>query len=313
VTTIKSSPEVNHLRMGSSLQIAAAVLGLVWLAGCLPTRSGPAESPAPPPTSLPTSSSQTSAALESSEAETHSGANLTVVGIKALQTLPLYRSPSLDAEINGSLPPGGKFIKPLENDPAQQGQGWLQVEYQGLRGWAEKSHLAVQEGDLPEELVMLGQFVTGSLQAGDYQALAEVIHPQQCLRFAPYQYLRETDQIFCPQELAQIQSSNDILVWGSYDGSGEPIFLTFLQYHDRFVYDADFFQPLVVGFNQAVSQGNSINNIPEIYPDGIMLEYYFPGFDPQYGGMDWRSLRLVFVNDNGQWYLTALVHGEWTI
>jgi hypothetical protein len=29
--------------------------------------------------------------------------------------------------------------------------------------------------------------------------------------------------------------------------------------------------------------------------------------------MDWRSLRMVFMQQDGIWYLVALVHGEWTI
>jgi hypothetical protein len=45
----------------------------------------------------------------------------------------------------------------------------------------------------------------------------------------------------------------------------------------------------------------------------MMIEYYFPGFDPQYGGLDWRSIRLVFVQHGMDWYLTAIIHGEWTI
>lgn len=198
-------------------------------------------------------------------------------------------------------------------DQDQNGENWLAVDFQSRRGWAQKSHLALQRGNLPGELAALGQVVAGALKEGDYGALQDLIEPHLCLRFSPYQYLNETDQIICPGELDSLADSGAVRVWGYYDGSGEPIQLTFLEYHERFVYDEDFFQPQVVGFNQEVSQGNSINNIAEIYPDGIMVEYYFPGFDPQYGGMDWRSLRLVFINLDGQWYLAALVHGEWTI
>jgi hypothetical protein len=44
----------------------------------------------------------------------------------------------------------------------------------------------------------------------------------------------------------------------------------------------------------------------------MIVEYYFPGFDPQYGGMDWRSLRLVFSDHGGTWYLAGIIHDEWT-
>jgi hypothetical protein len=113
--------------------------------------------------------------------------------------------------------------------------------------------------------------------------------------------------------LAALPGSSTLYTWGLFDGSGNPIELSFDDYHQRFVYDQDYFDPLVVGLNQEVSSGNAINNIPSVFPDGIFVEYHFPGFDPNYGGMDWRSLRMVFLELNGAWYLVALVHCEWTI
>jgi len=43
------------------------------------------------------------------------------------------------------------------------------------------------------------------------------------------------------------------------------------------------------------------------------VEYHFPGIDPQYGGLDWRSLRLVFQQSGGEWYLVGIIHDQWTI
>jgi hypothetical protein len=37
------------------------------------------------------------------------------------------------------------------------------------------------------------------------------------------------------------------------------------------------------------------------------------GFDPEYEGMDWRSLRLVFEKKNDIWYLVGIIHDQWTI
>jgi len=45
----------------------------------------------------------------------------------------------------------------------------------------------------------------------------------------------------------------------------------------------------------------------------VIVEYYFPGFDPDFKGMAWRSLRLVFQELQDQWYLTGVIHSEWTI
>jgi hypothetical protein len=261
----------------------------------------------------PTAGSNPASPEAFSEVQPDNEISYTVVGIPPDQTLQLYLEPSTDSQTLFSLPSAARSIHPLKVDQDQSGVNWLAVDYQGQQGWAQKSYLALQRGNLPGELAALSQAVAGALKEMDYGALIDLIDPQLCLRFSPYQYLNETDQVICPGELDSLEGSDAIRIWGNYDGSGEPIRLTFQEYHERFVYDEDYYQPQVVGFNQEVSQGNSLNNIADIYPDGIMVEYYFPGFDPQYGGMDWRSLRLVFVNLDGQWYLAALVHGEWTI
>jgi len=49
------------------------------------------------------------------------------------------------------------------------------------------------------------------------------------------------------------------------------------------------------------------------YPTASFVEFHFTGFDPQYGGIDWSSLRLVFENVGGNWLLIGIVHDGWTI
>jgi hypothetical protein len=225
----------------------------------------------------------------------------------------MYLEPTLSAGITGQIPSAGKSIRTTGVEIEAGGITWLQVEYQEIAGWVDKSYLAHQYGDITEELVVLAQTAAATLKTADYSRLEEFIHPELCLRFSPYPNLQESDLVFCPGQLAGLPDSSNIYIWGRYDGSGEPIELSFANYHQRFVYDQDFFQPEIVGLNQAVSSGNIINNIPEIFPDGMIVEYHFSGFDPQYGGMDWRSLQMVFTQENGVWYLVALIHGEWTI
>jgi hypothetical protein len=55
-----------------------------------------------------------------------------------------------------------------------------------------------------------------------------------------------------------------------------------------------------------------IDNVQQVYPGASVVEYHFPGFDDQYEGMDWRSLRLVLAqNDNAEWTLYGVIHDEW--
>lgn len=169
------------------------------------------------------------------------------------------------------------------------------------------------QGDLPQEIILKGQLTLSALKDYNYELIEELIHPDMCLRFSPYPYMADTNLSFCPEELDDVVNSDNVLNWGNYDGTGEPIRLKFIDYHDKFIYDSDFSSAPIIGLNVEVSSGNSINNIPDIFPDGLMIEYYFPGFDAQYGGMDWKSLRLVFINVDEVWYLAAIIHGEWTI
>jgi hypothetical protein len=144
--------------------------------------------------------------------------------------------------------------------------------------------------------------------------LAATVHPTQSVRFSPYTFVREgTDLSFTAEQLPGLWADPAVYTWGVFDGSGEPIELTFQNYFERFVYDVEFAQPHAVGFDTFVGAGNTINNIREVYPSALVVEYYFEGFDPDLGGMDWRSLRLVLEEHGGVWYLVGIVHDEWTI
>jgi len=237
----------------------------------------------------------------------------TAVGIAQNSVLNIYEDPSADSPIIGQIPSFGIDIIPTGEVHQEDNSSWVLIDHQETAGWVDLEFLAEQHGTLPADLIILGQQVLESLKTSHYSQLIPLIDPESCLRFSPYQYLNTDNRMICPSELDMYTSSSEPIAWGHYDGTGKPIDLTFSEYHQEFVYDQDYHKPSVVGFNVEVSSGNSINNIQEIYPDGIMIEYHFPGIDPQYGGMDWRSLRLVFIPENDQWYLAAIIHGEWTI
>ncbi len=239
--------------------------------------------------------------------------SFTPVGLLPDDYLNMYSDPTLDAQIIGTIPASGTEIKLFGEPIIVENIPWVWAEYWQIQGWVDKNHLAIQKGEIPEELIKTGQYVLTVLRRYDYNLLVDLVHPNYCLRFSPYPYLDENNQSFCPQDLAESSNTTELYLWGRYDGSGDPINMSFQAYHQDFVYDADYFNAEMIGFDVAVSSGNAINNISDLYPDGVTIEYYFSGFDPQYGGMDWRSLKLVFIKHSNNWYLAAIVHGEWTI
>lgn len=148
----------------------------------------------------------------------------------------------------------------------------------------------------------------------DANKLAGIAHPEKGVRFSPYQHVdTEKDVVFSSSQLLKFFVSSEKRSWGNYDGSGEPINMVPSDYYNKFIYDVDFSSAPEVSYNRIIGQGNIINNISESYPGSIVVEYHFAGFDPQYEGMDWRSLHLVYEEKNSRWYLTGIVHGQWTI
>ncbi|MFA9422104.1 MAG: hypothetical protein ACERLG_00890 [Sedimentibacter sp.] len=152
------------------------------------------------------------------------------------------------------------------------------------------------------------------LSDGDMAGVSTYVHPTAGLRFSPYDYVDiSADQVFTAAQVAGLMNDTQMYTWGNYDGSGEPINQNFADYFQEFVYDEDYENPNMIGNNVLSGQGNIINNITDVYPNGVFADFHFTGFDPQYEGLDWSSLRLVFEEDNGTWYLVGIIHGQWTI
>ena len=159
----------------------------------------------------------------------------------------------------------------------------------------------------------LANQVIWALKNRDMQAVAAHVHPISGLRFTPYAFVQPSDLAFPLHQLPKLLTDSTVYRWGAYDGSGEPIDLTFAQYYERFVYDADFAHAEAVSYNERIGgAAGIIDNSREFYPGAVVVEYHFSGFDPQYAGMDWRSLRLVFQQHDGAWYLVGIIHDEWT-
>src|SRR5690606_20543458 len=101
-------------------------------------------------------------------------------------------------------------------------------------------------------------------------------------------------------------------LWGMYDGSGEDIVLTFAEFIDRFAYNYDYAAAPQVGWNSVLQTGNTLLNHEDVYPDSLFVEYHVPG-SAEYDGMDWGTLRLVFMEHEGTWYVVGIIHDQWTI
>ncbi len=160
----------------------------------------------------------------------------------------------------------------------------------------------------------LSNSVLHTLQTANYTEFINYFHPEKGVRFSPYGFInRETDLVLSKDQFMNGIATNKKMNWGRYDGTGHPIDLTVKEFIDRFIYDVDFLNAEKMSVNKIIASGNSLNNIEEIYPNAFYTESYFSGFNPDYDGMDWRSLRLVFEELDGKFYLVGVISDQWTV
>ena len=148
----------------------------------------------------------------------------------------------------------------------------------------------------------------------DAKIISDYVHPVKGVRFTPYTTVSvENDFVINKEDMVDFFKDENSYVWGYYDGSGEEINLTPNQYYEKFIYSEDFINALEVGYNEVLSSGNMIENQFEVYENAIVVEYHIPEINPEYEGLDWQSLRLVFEEYDGNWKLVGIIHNQWTI
>jgi hypothetical protein len=154
--------------------------------------------------------------------------------------------------------------------------------------------------------------VLEALQRTDGPELAALVHPRKGVRFSPYAFVRtDGDLVFMPEQLRAMASDQTVYRWGYGDGNGQPIEATLGEYI-RGLARADYLSAPQVAYEQVIQQGNTRNNIREAYPAGVFVEFHKPGAGEQ-ADFTWSSLRLVFEQENGTWYLVGIVQDRWTI
>jgi len=165
-------------------------------------------------------------------------------------------------------------------------------------------------------LLKTTQHILVLLKAKNYIAFSNYIHPVEGIRFSPYGFVDTVHDIKLSKQKFINEAGKpgqNMIVWGKFDGTGDPIKMTLNNYMQRFVYDVDFVKPEKRIVNDFIGAGNSLNNLLSVYKNCDFTESYFSGFKKEYAGMDWKSLRLVFKERNGRFLLVGIVHDEWTI
>ncbi|MCL2352052.1 MAG: copper amine oxidase N-terminal domain-containing protein [Firmicutes bacterium] len=230
---------------------------------------------------------------------------------------------AVTAYINGSLRMtyNGAEFKPAEAD----GSGLPALIYNDrtylpARALAEKAGVYVGYDSASSEVILKSEnelldranLVLHYLKYRDFVQLSAVVSRGRGVTFSPYAFVEDGAVTLTADKVKALDTAGKY-TWGAYDGSGNPIELCVGDYFDRFVYDRDFIQAPKIGTDTFIQTGNTISNLDEAFPDTRFVEYNFPGDNPDYGGADWASLRLVFEKTGGEWLIVGVVHDCWTI
>lgn len=163
-----------------------------------------------------------------------------------------------------------------------------------------------------QALKQLNEEIIQALRDKDYKKFADFIHPEKGVRFSMYAFVNpKEDKNFTKSNFIKYQPTKTLFTWGTLDGSGDLYKATINNYLAKWVYSKDFATGQV-GFNEFLGKGNSLNNLKEMYPNADFTENYIKGSEAN-AGMDWKSLRFVFEEFNGKYYLIAVVNDQWTI
>jgi len=166
--------------------------------------------------------------------------------------------------------------------------------------------------------------VTGYIKDKDFVSLSNFIDGNVGVLLSPY-YASGGNQgrNLTKDDVRNFFSDNQQKLWGYEGGSGRGIQLTNSEYYKKFVYSGDFINMGSESLNISLVSGNTLP-LDEVLSEAFKslisrggriqyIEYFIPGFNPKYEGMDWESLALVFMKLNGEWKLIGIFHNQWTI
>lgn len=162
--------------------------------------------------------------------------------------------------------------------------------------------------------VMLEQQATEILQAihdHDMDVLSSHVHAEKGLLFSPYFSVMDDTVRFEKDEVPSLLENDATYLWG-YGEANTEIQLTPVDYFDKHLQVKRFFESDEVFVDTQNQKVDPTNYLKTVFPDSKIVEFYHDGTE-QYSRLDWRSLNLVFEQDEeGAWRLVAIINNLFT-
>lgn len=199
-----------------------------------------------------------------------------------------------------------------EGDTIEEGELKTVIEFE--LSDVEKKNEIIKPKQAEDIIKTTADKLIQAISAKDSQTISEFAHPVKGVRFTPYTYVSlDRDLVFKKDDLKNFFENQKVYTWGSFDGTGDDISLTPSKYYEKFIYPVDYKNAEQIGYNKVLSSGNMLENQFDVYENPIVVEYYFSGFNPEYEGLDWRSVRLVFEKYEDAWFLVGIINNQWTV
>lgn len=156
-------------------------------------------------------------------------------------------------------------------------------------------------------------YVLSLLQKSDFSALASVVHPEQGLLLSADTYFDDTTfprRTLQRKELAGFLTNTTTLTWGRNGYSETPIQMTGKDFWETRLYTKRIAQNVPRAYDDVLvtdmNKEAAVEAIQKKFPGSHFVEYKVVATADE---REW-SLRLVFNEYKGQWYLSGIVRDQ---
>lgn len=177
----------------------------------------------------------------------------------------------------------------------------------------------IESSNLRTKLLKDTEIIYSALEQLDYETIASMVHPQLGVTFALYADYGNPEAVggvnggpyisFSREQL--LEKNDQIYMFGAHYAAEIIYEMSLNEYiQDILIHHYDKLLPIrEISYNeQLYPSGGIINTIHQYYPEAKFVEYYRYESDESINDpISTQSLRFVYQDYEGEWYLTAIV------
>ena len=180
-----------------------------------PTAPPPTATPVPPTTTLapPTATPAPPTATGPAPPVGPSLGRFAVVRVASNDVLNVRSGPGVAYPIIDTIPYHGLDVEVHAGAREVEGRWWVPVQYEDVTGWVNSKYLARQAGWVSEPVAARAAQIIMILKDGDFDALADRVHPDKGVRVSGVGHLDYVGSQFGPDSSGVLDEFRVILVF----------------------------------------------------------------------------------------------------